>query len=260
MTQDATRSITSRGKQLLRRFIPKSLLEEREIIQRLGPKAGPIYRRLRLLDMLGLRSSNQQRPPQSARSFVFVCYGNIMRSALAEFLMRQALSQARLTDQVQVVSAGLHATAGQEAHPWAQETAKDLGISLAQHRAKTLSPEMVKQADCVFAMDFQNKAELLTLYPLYQDKICMFSAYADGPRQYREITDPYHGDLQATRICGQQLQTCVRNLMLSLFPGSLPIGASGIPDSRQPGLHSVVNPAKAARPLGPIKRTRKLLS
>ena len=29
---------------------------------------------------------------------------------------------------------------------------------------------MVEQADCVFAMDFQNKAELLALYPEAKDK------------------------------------------------------------------------------------------
>jgi len=160
----------------------------------------------------------------SARSFVFVCHGNIMRSALAEFLMRQALHDAGLTRQVQIVSAGLHASPGREAHPWAQQAATELGISLAEHHAKSFSLNMAEQADCVFAMDFQNKAELLTLYPRVREKVLMLSAYAEGPWQYREIPDPYHGDVQATLLCGQQLRTCVRNLIASLFPGSMPTG------------------------------------
>jgi protein-tyrosine-phosphatase len=74
-------------------------------------------------------------------------------------------------------------------------------------------------------MDFQNKAELLTLYPGFREKVYMLSAYAEGPGQYREIPDPYHGDLQGTLLCGQQLQTCICNLMRSLFPASAPNSA-----------------------------------
>jgi protein-tyrosine-phosphatase len=119
------------------------------------------------------------------------------------------------------MSAGLHANAGREAHLWAQEASADLGISLAEHRAKPLTREMVEQADCILAMDFQNKAELLTLYPESQGKIYMVSAYAEGPLQYRKIPDPYLGDLETTRLCGRQLQACIRNLMISTFPSSV---------------------------------------
>jgi len=143
-----------------------------------------------------------------------------MRSAMAGFLMRQALREAGLEKQVRIMSAGLHAIAGREAHVWAQEASADLGISLAEHRAKPLTREMVEQADCILAMDFQNKAELLTLYPESQGTIYMLSAYAEGPWQYREIPDPYLGDLETTRFCGRQLQTCIRNLMISTFPSS----------------------------------------
>jgi protein-tyrosine phosphatase len=143
-----------------------------------------------------------------------------MRSAMAEFLMRQALREAGLEEHVRITSAGLHADAGHEAHPWAQEASAELGISLAHHRAKPLSREIVEQADCILAMDFQNKAELLTRYPEARSTIYMLSAYGEGPWQYREIPDPYLGDLETTRFCGRQLQTCIRNLIISTFPSS----------------------------------------
>jgi protein-tyrosine-phosphatase len=220
VTKDTPGTITTTSKDVLRKFIPDFLLKQRSIVLRLGPKAGQVYARLRLLDALGVRAANQRLVPQSARSFLFVCFGNIMRSAMAEFLMRQRLSEAGLEQQVRITSAGLHATAGREAHPWAQEAAAGLGISLAEHRAKPLTREMVEQADCVFAMDFQNKAELLTLYPEAQEKIFMLSAYAEGPWQYREIPDPYLGNLETTRFCGQQLRTCIQNLISSTILSS----------------------------------------
>jgi protein-tyrosine-phosphatase len=219
VTRDIETASTA-PKDLLRRFIPDFLLKQRSIVKRLGPGAGRIYASLCLLDVLGVRSANQRLVPPSARSFLFVCFGNIMRSAMAEFLMRQELSRTGLEQQVRIVSAGLHAITGKEAHPWAQEAAAGLGISLADHRAKPVTRELVEQADCVLAMDFQNKAELLTLYPEAQEKIFMLSAYASGAWQYREIPDPYLGDLETTRFCGQQLQTCVQNLVASTILSS----------------------------------------
>jgi protein-tyrosine-phosphatase len=211
---------SSRAKDILRKFIPNFVLQQRGIILRLGPGAGRVYGSLRLLDTLGVRTANQRLAPPSARSLVFVCFGNIMRSAIAEYLLRQTLSEAGITKSIQIASAGLHASPGREAHPWAQQASAELGISLADHHSQLLTPEMVQQADCVFAMDFQNKAELLVLYPQAQEKVLMMSAYGEEPWKYREISDPYLGDLETTRQCSRQLQTCVRNLVAALFPSA----------------------------------------
>lgn len=218
MTEATTRTIATASKDALRRFIPDFLLKQRSIVLRLGPRAGRIYAGLCLLDVMGARSGNQRLVPPSSRSFTFVCFGNIMRSAMAEFFMRQAAMKAGEEGQVRITSAGLHATPGREAHAWAQQASAELGVALAEHKAKPLTREMVEQADCILAMDFQNKAELLSLYPEAQQKMYMLSAYAEGPWRYREIPDPYLGDLETTRFCARQLQTCIRNLMISIFP------------------------------------------
>jgi len=215
--RETAKTIAQTSKQVLRRFAPDFLIAKRDIVGRLGPNAGRIYARLCLLDMLGVRTANKRLVPQSARSFVFVCHGNIMRSAMAEFLIRQALQEMGLEQQVHVSSAGMHACAGREAHIWAQQSSADLGVSLAEHRAKPLTKEMMDDADCILAMDFQNKAELLALYPESREKIYMLSAYSEGPWQYREIPDPYLGDLETTRFCARQLRTCVCNLTRSIF-------------------------------------------
>lgn len=231
MTEDTTQTIGRTWKDVLRKFIPDFLLKQRGIVLRLGPDAGRTYARLRMLDAVGARGGSQRLVPPSARSLVFVCFGNIMRSAMAESLMRQAVRNAGLEEQVRIASAGLHTSAGREAHPWAQQASTELGISLAEHQAKPLTREMVEQADCILAMDLQNKAELLTIYPEFQGKIYMLSAYAEGPWKFREIPDPYLGDLETTRFCCRQLQICIRNLMISIFPPS-PQSVKPAPASR----------------------------
>lgn len=201
----------------IRRLVPDFLLRQRSIISNSGATAGWNYATLCFRDAIGMRASNRRLIPPSSRSLLFVCFGNIMRSPMAEALMRRELAETRLDQKIEVASAGLHATAGREAHPWALEAAGGLGISLVHHRAKPLTKEMVDRADCVFAMDFLNKAELVTKYPEAKNKICLLGAYADGERRYREIPDPYLGDLEATKSCYQELQTCVRNIMASTF-------------------------------------------
>lgn len=204
------------AKSILRKLVPEYLLQQRDIVKRLGP-AGRTYAGFRFLDAIGVRTSSSHPVPPSARSFLFVCYGNIMRSPMAEALMKQELCKAGIQQRIEVVSAGLHAIPDREAHPWAWEASADMGISLNNHRAKQLTEELITNADCIFAMDFQNKAELLTLYPKARQKIYMLSAYAEEQARNREILDPYLGDLEMTRSCYRELQTCIRNLVVSTF-------------------------------------------
>lgn len=117
-----------------------------------------------------------------------------------------------------VISAGLHATPGTRAHPWALAAARELGISLDHHRSQLLTAEMVEQADAIFAMDYQNQVELLTYYPNARGKIFMLAAYAEDSYRSIEIPDPYYGDAQQTLRCYRVLQTCIQNVAAGLGP------------------------------------------
>lgn len=205
-------------KDTLRRLVPPTVLKERGTLLRLGPTAGPIYARLRLLDWLGIRSGNTTPVKPGSRHFLFVCFGNLMRSPMAELMFRKSVASALLPD-IQITSAGLHAVPGTPAHPWALRASAELGLPLEGHRARSLTADMVLAADAIFAMDFQNKAELLAQYPESKDKILMLSAYAPGADRYREIPDPYFSNLLSTQQCYGVLQKCVENLTATLVAG-----------------------------------------
>jgi len=201
--------------QAIRSIVPEAFLREREIMHRLGWQAGAVYARLKLLDTLGVRSQNTRFLRSSTHFVVFVCFGNIMRSPMAEALFRKAALEAELTD-VGVCSAGLHAIPGREAHPWALGAAAEMGVSLTGHRARRLTPDLVSRADVIFAMDLQNMAEVLAWYPGSRQKVLLLSAFADGEARDREIVDPYFGNLDTTRHCYAILKTSVRNLTTAL--------------------------------------------
>ena len=148
--------------------------------------------------------------PTSARSFLFVCYGNIMRSPMCEALMRRATADRG--KYFRVISAGLNAEPGRRAHPWAISSAVKFGISLEQHCARALTSEMVEQADLIFAMDLQNRVELLSRFPRAKEKLFLLGMFREPDSDGIEIHDPYYLGEDATQHCYQVLDTCIRNL------------------------------------------------
>ncbi|HWW13950.1 MAG TPA: hypothetical protein VN310_04745 [Candidatus Dormibacteraeota bacterium] len=204
-------------------LVPHRLRQERDIVLRLG-HAGRTYAKVRVLDTMGIRASKPHPASPSARAFLFVCYGNIMRSPMAERMLKHALSQYH-QEGITVASAGIHATPGTEAHPRARAAAPVFGLSLDDHRSKLLTAEMIASADAVFAMDFQNQAELLTQFPQAADKIFLLSSYAEGGQRGRAIADPYFGDQDEMSRCCTVLQACINNLARSMWPAPSP-GAS----------------------------------
>lgn len=123
---------------------------------------------------------------------------------------------ADLGSVITVTSAGLHAVLGRAAHPLAVVAAREFGISLDDHRARLLTPEMVEQASVIFTMDYQNQVELVSLYPGAKHKTFLLSAYAGKSHNSAEIVDPYNLGEAATRHCYQTLVTCIENLAHSI--------------------------------------------
>jgi protein-tyrosine phosphatase len=204
-----------------KKLLPNAVLQE---VRRYGNYVGVeplLYLKIRILNGIGLMDTKRARPPRTARLFAFVCYGNIMRSPMCEALMNRAL--AAIPDkQIKVISAGLNAAPGRAAHAWAVAAARELGISLENHRAKLLTAEMVNQADVIFAMDYQNQVQLLSRYLNAKDKVFMLGAYADEDYRLLEINDPYYSGEEGTRDCYRILNTCIQNLVSSIS-GELPV-------------------------------------
>src|SRR5437763_944070 len=132
-------------KRVLRPLVPQRFLKDRDTYLRLGPKTGATYLRLRILDSLGVRGSNKRKVPSNAHSFVFVCYGNIMRSPMAELMFRRTLAEHG-EYEMEICSAGIHAIPGSEAHPKSQIAGREMGLPLDYHRSKLLTAEMVAKA------------------------------------------------------------------------------------------------------------------
>jgi protein-tyrosine phosphatase len=202
----------------IKKLLPETALQEIVRYRGCKPSERRAYLKVRLLNSVGLANLKRSRPPVTARSLVFVCFGNIMRSPMCEALMKRALA-ALPEERFTITSAGLNATPGRPAHDWAITAARELGISLDDHRARLLTAEMVDQADAIFVMDYQNVAQITSRYPQASKKVFLLGAYAGEDHGAVEIDDPYYTGEEGTRACYRILDTCVRNFVKSLSTG-----------------------------------------
>jgi protein-tyrosine phosphatase len=91
---------------------------------------------------------------------LFVCTGNLCRSALAEWYLR-----GRGIAELTVASAGVHAPAGYPMDPPTAQALRELGGSGAGHISRRLAAEQVRDADLVLTAAAAHRDEVLRLVP-----------------------------------------------------------------------------------------------
>ncbi len=132
---------------------------------------------------------------------VFVCHGNIMRSAFAQVWTRTRHPEMA----AQIMGAGTHASRGREAQSSAMLVGGELGCSLATHRASPLSDVDPGDNALLICMDRANEAAVMAYWPDRADRVFLIGDVAlvdaaalptgDGP----EVRDPYGRGDDATR-------------------------------------------------------------
>ncbi len=122
---------------------------------------------------------------------LFVCRGNIYRSAIAEQFLKQLAKTAGVKTQLEALSRGLQGFGGSSApksvnlrdYPaeWnaAKDTLAELGVSLESHTATTFVPEDIRRSDFVIAMNQDIYTDLLRIFPKESIKIRQFGEF-DG--------------------------------------------------------------------------------
>ncbi|MFC5474699.1 low molecular weight protein-tyrosine-phosphatase [Paraherbaspirillum soli] len=117
-----------------------------------------------------------------------VCLGNICRSPMAEGLLKRALPGKT------VYSAGIAAMIGFPADPLAVQLMREQGIDISAHRAQSLLPWMVSEADLVVTMDLDQKRFIEQKYATSKGKVFRLGEFGGY-----DIPDPYQRDLAVFR-------------------------------------------------------------
>jgi len=126
---------------------------------------------------------------------LFVCLGNICRSPVAEFVIRNRAIERGIAEQFFFDSAGTgdwHI--GNPADTRMLRTALNRGVDMREHRAMQVTASNVHNWDWLVAMDENNRLDLLDM-GADEEKLLMLRQFEpDNPNA--PVPDPYYGGEQ----------------------------------------------------------------
>lgn len=132
------------------------------------------------------------------KKILFVCHGNICRSPMAEFVMKDLVQKAGLTDQFHIASAATsREEIGNPVYPPARRKLAEHGISCVGHAARQLTRQDYADYDFLVGMDSANLRDMHRICGGDPDgKISLLLDHTTRPG---DVADPwYTGDFQAT--------------------------------------------------------------
>ena len=121
----------------------------------------------------------------------FICSGNICRSPSADVVLSSLLTDAGLSDRVEVVSGGIgdwHA--GDPMDPRSAAALGSRGYDPSRHRAQQVRGGWFERDDVLFAMDESHRSDLVRLGG--PDRVLLFGDF-DPETPGVEVPDPYYG-------------------------------------------------------------------
>ena len=130
---------------------------------------------------------------------LFVCHGNICRSPMAEFVLKDMVARAGISDQFSIASAATSTEEiGNPVYPPAKRMLAQHGISSDGKTARQIRKSDYTQYDIIIGMDDANMRNMRRAFggdP--ENKLHLMMDYT--ARKGTSVADPwYTGDFQAT--------------------------------------------------------------
>lgn len=132
------------------------------------------------------------------KRILFICHGNICRSPMAEFVMKDMVKKAGRESQFEIASAATSTEEiGNPVYPPARRKLAEHGIDCSGKTARQLKNRDYEHYDLLIGMDHAN---IRNMYRIcggdFSDKMHLLMDFTDHPG---EIADPwYTGDFEAT--------------------------------------------------------------
>lgn len=128
---------------------------------------------------------------------LFICHGNICRSPMAEFIMKDLVKQAGKDREFTIASAATsQEELGNPVYPPVRRILRQHGIDCSGKTARQITPEDYTRFDLLIGMDHANLRNMQRFFPGDPDqKLHLLLEYTNRPG---EVADPwYSGDFDA---------------------------------------------------------------
>ena len=129
---------------------------------------------------------------------LFICLGNICRSPMAGFVMKDIVSKAGLTHEFEIASAATSTyEIGNPVYPPARQKLAEHGIACDGKTARQMTKKDYEYYDYIVAMDSSNISNLKKMFNNDPDN--KFSLLMDYTTRPADVADPwYTRDFRAT--------------------------------------------------------------
>ncbi len=179
------------------------------IARRFGTFRGLVRLALAHGELLVGRGAVEVGPSEDIRRLVFLCHGNICRSAFADVAARDA--------GMAVASFGLSTDSGKPAHGPAIEAAALLGHDLTAHRATMMSDYEPRDGDLLLAMETR-QLRRLAADPRLRDLPRSLLGLYTRPR-VPHLHDPYSLSTAYMETCLARIETAMP-VLCATFPNA----------------------------------------
>jgi len=105
------------------------------------------------------------------KKVLIVCTGNTCRSPMVEGYVRSLIAEKGLAHLFEVDSCGVYAPINMTASPDAVKVMKECGIDISLHRSKSISEEMVDEADKIIVMTKDHELAIRNAFKKIDNKI-----------------------------------------------------------------------------------------
>jgi protein-tyrosine phosphatase len=179
------------------------------INRQFGTVRGAIRLGLAYGEVAGRLAATRHPPPGDVRRLVFVCHGNICRSAFAEAAARRAGYDA--------ASFGLSTVSGMPAHPTVMSIAAEQRMDLSGHRTTAAEDFALAEGDYLLGMEVRHMRRLAASEALRDRPRGLLGSYARFPVPH--LHDPYGLDHRYMKVCLARIEDAVSRLC-RLFPNA----------------------------------------
>lgn len=131
-------------------------------------------------------------------NIMFVCHGNICRSPMAEFILKDMVAKRKISHNFHIESSATsREEIGNDIHYGTKNKLKKVGVPFTPRKATQITKSDYDKYDFILCMDNNNIRNLSRIIPNDKDnKIKLLLDFSDNPRN---IADPwYTGNFEDT--------------------------------------------------------------
>lgn len=140
---------------------------------------------------------------------VFVCTGNICRSPMAEYLLKDRLGE---NSRWEICSAGVAAGYGMSASRSGIEILRQRGIDMTCHQSRYLDDELVYAADMIVVMTEEHKQSIMMVHPEVEDRVFLMKSFLPV-KDSLDVEDPIGASIEVYDMISKEIDEAMSGLI-----------------------------------------------